>query len=94
MPMRYLYLALVWACVALLPETILAWAGFDSDSTDLIDITPDEVPAIGDTVTARNHDADTTEDCLVMSVKRNSRTIELVVRCGDGRERLLVMEGR
>ncbi len=71
-----------------------AWDGFDADSADLVEVTPDHVPLRGDTVDVRNYDRDTTETCLVESVSRNARTVELVVRTPAGVQRTLVMEGR
>lgn len=71
-----------------------AWDGFDADSTDLVELTPDEVPQTGDTISVANHDSGAAEECLVMSVKRNRRTIEVVCRYLDGVEHTLVMEGR
>lgn len=85
---------LLLAVLLWVPCTCLAWDGFDADSADLVEIEPDEIPQIGDTISVKNHDTDATEGGLVMSVKRNSRTIELVVRNPDGREHIFVMEGR
>ena len=42
----------------------------------------------------RNYDKDATETCLVESVTRNARTVELVVRAASGTRHTLVMEGR
>ena len=52
------------------------------------------LPSPGETVDVRNYDTDTTETCLVESVSRNARTVELVVRTSAGATRTLVMEGR
>ncbi|MBE6442351.1 MAG: DUF5334 family protein [Desulfovibrio sp.] len=71
-----------------------AWDGFDADSADLVEVTPDRVPRKGDTVDVRNYDKDATETCLVESVTRNARTVELVVRAASGTRHTLVMEGR
>ena len=76
------------------PPEIRAWDGFDAASTDLVEVNPDRVPSPGDTVDVRNYDTDTTETCLVESVSRNARTVELVVRTSSGAARTLVMEGR
>ncbi|MEG2172507.1 MAG: DUF5334 family protein [Desulfovibrionaceae bacterium] len=73
--------------------TALAWDGFDAETTALIAITPDQVPTKGDTVDVRNYEDDSTETCLVESVRRNKRTIEVVVRTPqDNKKRTLVME--
>lgn len=73
--------------------TALAWDGFDAESSALVEILPDQVPAKGDTVDVRNYDTDTTETCLVESILRNKRTIEVVVRTPEGtKRRTLVME--
>ena len=42
----------------------------------------------------RNYSNDETTTCLVVSVTRNSRTVEIVVRTPDGEAHTLVMEGR
>lgn len=71
----------------------LAWDGFDAESSALVEITPEQVPAKGDTIDVRNYDTDSTETCLVESVLRNKRTIEIVVRTPEGtKRRTLVME--
>ena len=72
----------------------LAWDGFDADSADLVEVIPDRVPSKGETVDVHNYDKDTTETCLVESVTRNARTVELVVRAPAGAVHTLVMEGR
>ena len=53
---------------------------------------PDRVPSKGETVDVRNYDKDVTETCLVESVARNARTVELVVRTPAGAMRTLVMK--
>lgn len=88
---------LLWAAVAgclVLPLTVLAWDGFDAATTDLVEITPDRMPAQGDTVDVRDYDNDASETCLVETVTRNARTVEVVVRTPKGVRRTLVMEGR
>lgn len=77
-----------------LPLTASAWDGFDADTTDLVEITPDKLPKSGETVDVRNYDTDTTQTCLVEVVNRNARTVEVIVRTPDGHQRTLVMEGR
>ena len=62
--------------------------------TDLVEIIPDALPNKGDTVDVRNYSNDETTTCLVVSVTRNSRTVEIVVRTPDGEAHTLVMEGR
>ena len=42
----------------------------------------------------RNYDTDTSQTCLVETVTRNARTVEVVVRTPKGLKRTLVMEGR
>lgn len=88
---------LLWAAIAgclCVPLSVLAWDGFDADTTDLVEITPDNVPSRGDTVDVRNYDTDAIETCLVEAVSRNARTVEVVVRTPTGHMRTLVMEGR
>ena len=72
----------------------MAWGGFDAETADLVEVSPDRVPQRGDMVDVRNYDKDATENCLVESVVRNARTVELVVRAPGGATRTLVMEGR
>ena len=45
-----------------------------------MEITPDRLPSQGDTVDVRNYDTDTSQTCLVETVTRNARTVEVVVR--------------
>lgn len=86
-------------CIPLLMASLgytgnaLAWDGFDAESSALVEITPEQVPAKGDTIDVRNYDTDSTETCLVVRVQRNKRTIEIVVRTPEGnKQRTLVME--
>lgn len=82
--------AVIALCASLaLPLPALAWDGFDADSADLVEIIPDAL-----TVDVRNYSNDETTTCLVVSVTRNSRTVEIVVRTPDGEAHTLVMEGR
>lgn len=85
--------AILLGCLVL-PTAVMAWDGFDADTTDLVELTPDKLPSPGEAVEVRDYDTDTTQTCLVVSVARNSRTIEVVVRAPDGKQRTLVMEGR
>lgn len=70
-----------------------AWDGFDADTAVLIEVEPVRVPSAGDTVTISYYKSDFRKTCLVEEVRRNLRTLELVVRCPapDG-IRTLVME--
>jgi hypothetical protein len=89
--MKYLPLLTV---VLLFPAAplALAWDGFDAETTDLVEVIPDQLPIKGDVVTLRDYDTDTSRSCTVESVRRNRRTIELVVRCPKNDLRTLVME--
>lgn len=71
-----------------------AWDGFDANTTELVEITPDAVPQTGDTVNVKNYDTNNTVMGIVESVRRNPRTIEVVARYPDGSNHTLVMEGR
>lgn len=73
---------------------VAAWDGFDADSAELVEIIPDALPVKGENVDVRDYSTDITTTCLVESVLRNSRTMEVVVRTPDGGRRTLVMEGR
>ena len=92
--MNHLFRGAILLGCLLLPTATWAWDGFDADTTDLVELTPDNLPAPGETVDVRNYDTDSSQTCLVESVVRNSRTIEVVVRAPDGKRRTLVMEGR
>ncbi|MDE5879891.1 MAG: DUF5334 domain-containing protein [Desulfovibrio sp.] len=92
--MNHLFCGATLLGCLLSPMAAAAWDGFDADSADLVELTPDRLPAPGETVDVHNYDTDTTQTCLVESVARNSRTIEVVVRAPDGARRTLVMEGR
>lgn len=90
--MKYLMLG---AMLLSIPASIVwAWDGFDADTAELVEITPDAVPAAGDTVSVKSYDTDSTAVCVVENVQRNSRTIEVVARYPDGSLHTLVMEGR
>lgn len=86
-------LALFLGCLCL-ADTASSWDGFDADSSELVSITPDRLPRRGDTVDMHNYDQDKNETCLVESVTRNARTVEIVVRAASGSRHMLVMEGR
>ena len=83
---------MMWLCSPLPPA--FAWEGFDAATADLVEITPDRIPSRGETIEVRNYDKNTTETCLVESVIRNARTIEIVARTPGGEQKRLVMEGR
>ncbi|HJA79135.1 DUF5334 family protein [uncultured Desulfovibrio sp.] len=92
--MKYLLIgALAPACL-LSVQPAVAWDGFDADSSDLVEIIPDALPVAGENVDVRDYATDQTTTCLVKTVSRNSRTVEVVVRTPDGGTRTLVMEGR
>ena len=87
----------LWAAIAgclVVPLTVLAWDRLDAATTDLVEITPDRLPSQGDSVDVRIYDTDTSQTCLVETVTRNARTVEVVVRTPKGLKRTLVMEGR
>lgn len=71
-----------------------AWDGFDAESIELVEITPDAYPQTGDTITIKNYDQDNSVTGIVENVKRNRRTIEVVARYPDGTSHTLVMESR
>lgn len=72
----------------------MAWDGFDADTSDLVEIIPDQVPKTGATIDVRNYETDQSNTCLVENVMRNKRTIEVVVRDSTGKLKTLVMEYR
>ncbi|MBQ3060322.1 MAG: DUF5334 family protein [Desulfovibrio sp.] len=92
--MKYLLHGIVFTVCLFIPQSLLAWDGFDADTTDLVEILPDKLPKAGDTVDVRNYDTDSSQTCLVEAVTRNARTVEVIVRSPDGQNRTLVMEGR
>lgn len=91
--MKNLLVVLLFLTGLMNAATASAWDGFDADSADLVEIIPAAIPVPGDTVTVKNHDTDLDESCLVESVRRNLRTIEVVVAYPDGKLHVLVMEG-
>lgn len=92
--MRYLIFLAALLPLAITPWSLLAWDGFDAESTDLVEIIPDRVPSPGDSVEVRNYENDASQEGIVESVVRNKRTIEVVIRDPNGKRRTLVMEGR
>lgn len=92
MLMKYTLVIAVLSC--LVYSTCLAWDGYNSDTADLVEIIPDSIPNIGVTVDVRNYETDENTSCIVESVVRNRRTIEVIVRDPHGKRHILVMEGR
>ena len=86
--------AIVPVYCLLAAQPAAAWDGFGADSTELVEIIPDALPVEGENVDVRDYTTDQTTTCLVKSVTRNSRTVEVVVRTPEGGTRTLVMEGR
>lgn len=90
--MREIVLA---ACISILcAPCAFAWDGFDADTGDLVELPLDSDPDPGDKITLNNKDTDNIQEAIVESVKRNRKTIEVVVRLQNGEARTLVMEGR
>lgn len=89
--MKYLLLAMFFTCGA---SPVWAWEGFDADTTELVEITPDAAPSPGDTITVKNYDRDAESKAVVESVRRNSRTMEVIVFFPDASKHTLVMQGR
>lgn len=92
--MKYLLMVALLCAATLQGAFGLAWDGFDADSTELVEISPDAVPQLGDSVNVKIYDTDSTVAGIVESVRRNRRTVEVIVRYPDGKSHTLVMEGR
>lgn len=92
--MKYLLIGALAPVCLLSVQPAVAWDGFDADSSDLVEIIPDALPVEGENVDVRDYATDQTTTCLVKTVTRNNRTVEVVVRTPDGGTRTLVMEGR
>lgn len=92
--MKYLFMGALLLSGVAFGAMCLAWDGFDADTTELVEITPDVVPQPGDTINVKNYDTDSTVIGIVESVSRNRRTIEVVARYPDGNSHTFVMEGR
>lgn len=92
--MKYLIFGLMALYLLTLPASAVCWDGFDADTADLVEIIPDALPPIGETIDVRNYETEETEPCLVESITRNRKTIEVVVRTPSGAKRTLVMEYR
>lgn len=92
--MRYLLVGVALCGFFAGASLCVAWDGFDADTTDLVEILPDEIPDPGSTIDVRVYDTNETLTCLVDSVTLNRRTIEVVVRTPDGKRKTLVMESK
>jgi len=71
-----------------------AWMGFDADTSELVEITPESVPSRGETIVVHDISLNENVSCLVREVVLNSQTVELRVSTPDGKKRVLVMESR
>lgn len=71
----------------------LAWEGFDADTTNIVEVTPEQLPSRGDKLSVRDYENETLMTCTVENVRRNKRTIELVVRCPEDSVHTLIMDG-
>lgn len=91
--MKKFFLPLLMS-ILLCPSSPLAWDGFDSDTADLVEVAPDKMPNAGDTIEVRSYEKESNYVALVEGVKRNVRTVELLVRFSDGKQHILVMESR
>lgn len=92
--MKYLLMGVILSAVCLLGSPCYAWDGFDADTADLVEVIPDAVPVPGAPIDVRDYDTEEKQTCLVESVVRNRRTIEVVASCPAGVKRTLVMELR
>lgn len=92
--MKYLFMGAALLAMLATASIGLAWDGFDADTTELVEIKPDAVPRIGDTVNVKIYDTDSIVMAIIERVFRNKRTIEVVARYPDGSSHTLVMEGR
>lgn len=92
--MKHLIFGLTALYLAMIPASAPCWDGFDADTADLVEIIPDVLPSIGATVDVRNYETEETEPCLIESITRNRKTIEVVVKTPSGAKRTLVMEYR
>ena len=92
--MKYLFTGLCLTFYFSLACDIYAWDGFDAETTNLVEITPEDVPSAGDTINVRDYENDTSQICLVDAVTRNRHTIEVVARTPEGKKRILVMESK
>lgn len=92
--MRKIFLVSLVLAMLVLPSLLFAWDGFDAETADLVEVTPDNMPNVGDTIEIRSYEEESSYVALVESVKRNVRTIELLVRLPNGKQHILVMESR
>lgn len=92
--MKYPFIIALMSLFLLAGSLCAAWDGFDADSGDLVEIMPDAIPSVGDRIEVHNYDQNKTERYHVESVRRNRRTIEVVVHDDNNLYRTLVMEGR
>ena len=82
-------------CVLLLsPMAASAWIGFDAETTELVEVTPENIPTKGDTIVVHDIPPDSSTSCLVREVLRNPHTTELRVATPQGTTRVLVLEGK
>lgn len=88
--MKILSFTLIGVCLSV---SALAWDGFDAASTNIVEVTPEKLPSRGDEISIRDYENDTLQICQVENVRRNKRTIELVVRCPENSVHTLVMDG-
>lgn len=72
---------------------VMAWEGFDADTTNIVEVAPEQLPSRGDKISVRDYENETFQTCMVENVRRNKRTIELVVRCPEESVHTLVMDG-
>ena len=80
---------------ALAPACAFAWMGFDSATSELVEVKAEGgVPSRGQTIVVHDIAQNTNVTCLVRDVYRNSQTVELTVSTSSGDNRILVMEGR
>lgn len=88
--MKNLSFLAVLICMA---TPALAWEGFDADTTNIVEVAPEQLPSRGDKISVRDYENETLLTCIVENVRRNKRTIELVVRCPEDSVHTLVMDG-
>ena len=72
-------------------SAVCAWDGFDASTTELVAISPPVIPSTGAIIEVRDYETDTKATCVVHSVTRNSRTVEVTVYTPNEEERTLVM---
>ena len=82
------------ACMLLCASPVLAWMGFDADTAELVEITPETVPSKGETIVVHDISTNGNVSCLVREVVLSSRTVEVRVSTSEGKKRVLIMESR